>query len=113
MKSKITYGEKYGPAMKITDPAEAKKYFEECVKHTMSFGKTREEAEAIERSNLGYYAGYYDTETRKRVERLFDCAHPVFGKAEKGVPTAEEAFKMGEKMGEAMRARRAKLRKAS
>lgn len=95
----ITIGEKYGPAMEITDAAEAKAYFEKCVRHCMSHGRTREEAEDIERQNLGYYAGYGDNEQRARVELLFDCAHPVFG-AIKDVapPTPEEAFRMGKEM---------------
>lgn len=95
---KITYGDKYGPAMKITDQAEADRYFAECVEHTMRRLPTddRAEAERIERSNLGYYAGYYSNETRERVERLFRSAHPIFGAiAEKGPPTPEEAFEMG------------------
>ena len=102
--SEMTYGEKYNPAMKITDQAEADEYFEKCVLHTMSYGKTREEAESIEKDNLGYYAGYYNDETRERVERLFMCEHPVFGSIkEKGAPTAEEAFEMGKKRGEEIR----------
>jgi len=76
-----TLGEKYGPAMKITSQEEADAYFAQCVAHMMSFGYSREEAERIERSNLGYWAGYFDHETRGRVERLFRCAHPVFGSA--------------------------------
>lgn len=95
MKREITIGEKYGPAMKITDQAEADKYFEECVQHMMSFGKSRAEAESIERKNLGYYAGYYDRETRERVEQLFSCVHPIFGKATDGVLTAGEALAAG------------------
>lgn len=93
----ITIGDKYGPAMKIEDQAEADAYFEACVAHTMQFGgKDRAEAEHIERSNLGYYAGYYDNETRHRVERLFRCAHPVFGRiAAVGAPTTEEALQAG------------------
>ena len=86
--------------MKITDPEEAREYFEKCVKDTMTHGKTREEAERIERSNLGYYAGYWSEETRRRVEKLFCCEHPVFGKAEDGVPTAGEAIQMGTRMAE-------------
>lgn len=93
-----TIREKYAPAMKITDPQEAAEYFEECVQHTMSFGTSREEAEKIEKSNLGYYAGYYDNETRLRVEKLFNCIHPIFGSAIKP-PTPEEAFEMGQKLG--------------
>ena len=75
----MTSGEKYDPAMKITDQAAADEYFEACVEQTMRHGYPRAEAERIERTNLAYYAGYYDDETRERVERLFRCVHPVFG----------------------------------
>jgi hypothetical protein len=79
---KLTIGEKYGPAMAITDAAEAKAYFRRCVRHTRRYGgKDRGEAERIERINIGYYAGYYDHEARVRVERLFLTKRPVFGAA--------------------------------
>lgn len=94
---KMTIGEAYGPAMEMTDPNEAKKYFEALVKHIMSDGKIREKAEQIAKSNLGYYAGYYDSQVMARVQKLFNCVHPVFGSVE---PTAEQAFEMGKKMGE-------------
>jgi hypothetical protein len=74
-----TLGEKYHPAMKILDQHEADLWFDKCVEHTMTFGKSREEAEAVEKSNIGYFAGYYDNETRLRVENLFRCSHPIFG----------------------------------
>ena len=93
---KMTHGEKYGPAMEITDAKEASEYFEACVRHCMGFGKSREEAERIERGNLGYWAGYYDSTTRARVERAFKCAHPIFGAIETcGKPTPEEAIEAG------------------
>ncbi len=95
MESEITIGDKYGPAMEITDQTQANTYFETCVEHCMSFGKTREEAESIERQNLGYFAGYYSHETRERVERLYGCAHPIFGKASVHQPTAQEALDAG------------------
>lgn len=96
----ITIEAKYGPAMKIMDQAKADAYFERCVEHSVRFGNDRATAEKIERENLGYYAGYYDDEVRERVERLFRCAHPVFGAiAEVGSPTPEEAFQMGLAMG--------------
>lgn len=94
-----TIGEAYGPAMGITDQAEADRYFEELVLETMESGKTRDEAEAIERSNLGYYAGYCSHETRLRVERLFRCVHPVFGPAADHRPTPEECFAAGLQLG--------------
>lgn len=99
----MTIGETYGPAMDIgrfaapSDEAEALEYFEALVaRHLRCTPKSREEAEQIERSNLAYFAGYYDSDTRARVERLFNCAHPVFGAiAEKGPPSPEEAFGLG------------------
>jgi hypothetical protein len=101
MKVGITIGEKYDPAMRIIEQDKADAYFEECVRHSMEhWGKSRIEAEAIERANLGYYAGYYDSETRERVERLFKCAHPIFGSiANNGSPAAQEAFAAGLKAG--------------
>lgn len=95
--SKITIGDKYGPAMEITDQAEAIEYFEACVRHCMGHGKDRAEAEKIERSNLGYYSGYYDGETAQRVFRLFNCSHPIFGTS-LSRPTAQEAFDAGKKL---------------
>lgn len=78
----VTLGVKYGYAMEITDANEARAYFAKLVEHNLSCGgKSRAVAESVERQNLGYYAGYYSHETRQRVERLFDCSHPVFGKA--------------------------------
>lgn len=102
MKKSITASEKYSQAMEITDQTKADEYFEMCIQNNMSTsGHTREEAEVVERSNLGYWAGYYDNETRTRVERLFKCAHPFFEAiAEKGPPTMEEAFEMGRKLAE-------------
>ena len=93
----INNGDKYGPAMQISDQAEADAYFERCVKHQMKRGKcSRDRAERIERQNLGYYAGYYDEETRRRVERLFHCAHPFFGPIEKnGGPDPQTALNIG------------------
>lgn len=89
-------GEKYNPAMEVQTQAEADAYFDKCVEHSMALGTAREEAERVERMNLGYCAGYYSNEVRARVERLFRCEHPIFGAiAVKGPPTPDEAFAMG------------------
>ena len=89
-----TIGETYGPAMKITDPDEADAYLGELVATLRQRRPEMSEYEALtqERANLGYFAGYYDFETRERVEELFHCAHPIFGPIAGGQPTAEEAF---------------------
>lgn len=98
---KVTIGEMYKPAMKITDSEEAKQYLEACILHTMiAGGHSRAKATEIEKSNLGYFAGYYDSETRERVERLFNCSHPIFGQISEGEPTAQEAFDAGKKLAE-------------
>lgn len=100
-KEKLTLGELLHPAMKITDEEDAKQYFEEYVKHIQKRldENPRDDnstAEDIAKSNLGYFAGYYDNETRERVERLFLCRHPIFGSIkENGAPTPVEAFKAG------------------
>lgn len=100
--AKITIGEKYGPAMAITDQAAADEYFERCVQHTMARGPyTRETAETLERSNLGYYAGYCDEETRGRVERLFKCEHPVLGPVSQR-KSVEEILQLGREMAQKM-----------
>jgi hypothetical protein len=92
----ITYGKKYDRAMDIKTQEEADEYFELCVQHTMSFGKSREEAEQIEKTNFGYWAGYFSADTRQRIERLFRCEHPFFGSIDKnGPPSAERALKLG------------------
>jgi hypothetical protein len=110
---RITNGQKYDPAMEIQTQEEADAYFEACVEHNLRLqkleGKTPDEqvAQANERQSLGYWAGYYDDETRERVERLFKCAHPFFGPiAEKGAPTPEEAFQMGVEKGKQLRGER-------
>lgn len=97
--------EKYGPAMAITTQTEADAYFEMCVEHSLEHStKTRDEIEDIERSNLAYYAGYYDYETRERVERLFKCEHPVLGAASKtGKLTPEQLFEIGFRLGQDLR----------
>lgn len=76
---KLTIGEKYNKISEIKTKEEAKEYFNICVEHTMLFEKTKEEAEKIEKYNIGYYSGYFDDNTRQRILKLFECSHPIFG----------------------------------
>lgn len=94
-KTALTYGECLGPAMKITDQADADQYFHDYaafIQRHLKVEPRRDDmtAEQIAKTNLGYYAGYYDSETRERVERLFTCSHPIFGKITNGVPTTSK-----------------------
>ena len=102
----------YMVAMKITEPEDAKQYFEALVENCVKIsGKSREECISIQKSNLGYFAGYYTDDTRERVERLFDCEHPFFGKITENKITDVEAFAMGLKMGKESRKKRKKRSK--
>lgn len=98
-KKVLTYGECLDPAMKITDAEDAKQYLADYIKFqeaNMQEATGEYTAEQICKQNLGYFAGYYDNETRKRVERLFLCSHPIFGSIkENGRPTSEEALECG------------------
>lgn len=94
----MTLGDCYHPAMKCQTQEEADAWFEALVERDIRVhGLSREKAEAQERSNIGYFSGYYDNETAQRVFRLFRCAHPIFGTAR---PTADEALNMGKQLGE-------------
>lgn len=79
-KDDLTIGELYRPAMEITEQAEADLYLARLIEHRARVSAlSYAEAEQIERSNLGYFAGYFDLDTMQRVERLFGGIHPVFG----------------------------------
>jgi transcriptional regulator with XRE-family HTH domain len=49
-------------------------------------------------SNVGYLAGYCDSETARRIWDWFECAHPIFGTR---IPTADEAFSAGQRLASA------------
>jgi hypothetical protein len=90
---------KYELAMRITTQAGADAYFEELVADSMAHGLDRQEAEICERVNLGYWAGYYRSEIRMRVEELFRCEHPVLGKAKDYDWTPDELLGIGFTLG--------------
>ena len=100
-KKGLTYGECLRPAMEITDKTEAKQYLADYVAFIQKTldKEPRDDnmtAEQIAKANLGYFAGYYDDETRKRVESLFCCSHPIFGNIAKTGPISpKEAFEKG------------------
>ncbi len=100
LSDEISIRKKYEPAMCMTFKEQADEYFELLVEHNMRMSEhSKKEAEEVERKNLGYYAGYYDNETRLRVEKLFNCKHPVFGNATNEPVSPEKALKMGMELG--------------
>lgn len=104
-KKDLTYGEVLGPAMSVANHKEAAQYFENLIKYMMRFypkdektGKktTLEEHIRIQKSNLGYYAGYYDAATSERVAKYFGAVHPIFGTSR---PSPKKAFEAGMNVG--------------
>ncbi|MDR1626999.1 MAG: hypothetical protein LBT33_10720 [Spirochaetia bacterium] len=99
-KGTLTYGEALRPAIGIKDKAEAQEYLRDYAAFIQKYldkepdrqGRT---AIQIAKINIGYFSGYYDTETMKRVHEVFDTEHPIFGKKE---PTPEEAFTAGKNL---------------
>lgn len=57
-------------------------------------GCSHEEAENIVKSNLGYFAGYYDKHTCDLIYDVYCTEHPIFGKKPFGI-SPEDAFKAG------------------
>lgn len=72
--------------MTITDPVEANSFWEEMMQWSLAnwnvegVEPTRENAERIMLNNLGYWAGYHNPDTGKRVQKLFGAKHPIFGR---------------------------------
>lgn len=107
-KTQLTIAECLAPAMEIKEQIIADEYMKDYISYldneiawtveacTAIVNGDFRSAESLAKTNLAYYAGYYDDATRERVERLFDCGHPIFGKlSEMGTPTGEESFQCG------------------
>ncbi|MBW3583438.1 MAG: hypothetical protein KY455_10105 [Euryarchaeota archaeon] len=95
-----TWGDILEPAMSITDPAEAKAFLDEYVCFLEPRVIPPDQALHVARVNLGYYAGYYDRDTRLRVERLFGAAHPTLGPVRgSDEEEARAAFAAGQALG--------------
>ena len=60
-----------------------------------------EEALNIAKSNLGYFAGYFNSTTYERVNRTYGAIHPVF-KTNPFDIAPEEAYRMGLEIGKAI-----------
>jgi hypothetical protein len=99
---RMTVAEAYGPAMEVTTREEAQEYFEALVARCMRINHvSREQAERIERSNVGYFTGYCDSETAARCHALYGFGHPLFGTSR---PSYEEAFLAGMAVADARKA---------
>lgn len=99
-----TYRDLLDPLFKITDEEEAKEFFNDYVHWLEADGQlTHEKALDVAKSNVGYWGGYQDIDTRMRIERLLDVEHPYLGKAKEKQYTPEEILQMGIELGKKIR----------
>ena len=98
----VKYEQKYSECARSLNKAEASMWMECIVEHTRLLRPelSYEEALTIEKENVGYYSGYCAHDVADRIMELYDCEHPFFGRSH---PTAEEAFRMGQELGERLR----------
>jgi hypothetical protein len=100
----MTYGETYGRAVEIAlhgSKEEAEEWFAALVERNVRLtGVTRDQAEYVERTNIGYWAGYYDESARRAVASVYGAIHPIFGND--FAPSADKALEAGKRaaMGE-------------
>jgi hypothetical protein len=70
--NELPIGEKYDIALSISCPVLASQYFEACVAHTMKTrGKTRKEAEAMERTTIAFVASSRGGQVLEKAKKLY------------------------------------------
>jgi hypothetical protein len=77
-----TFEKIFDLAMKyIDDPVRSKEFYLEYFRMIKEAEPLMSDAAVNARisDNLGYYAGYYDVETRKKVREVYGAVHPIFG----------------------------------
>jgi len=85
-------------AIRATNANEAEKCFHALVAHLLNKSKFTpiDQIEDNIRSNISYLASHCSHDLRLKVESLYSCEHPWFGKATKDNPIAAiDAYKMG------------------
>lgn len=92
-----TYSQQFKAALACETNEQAEVWMEKEVEHYVEHhGKTPTEAIAIIKSNIGYMAGYYDDETARKIHRLFNAVHPIFGTSTYHADlSGVDAFKIG------------------
>ena len=65
----------------IDDSKQSKEFLDEYLRCIKEANPTFSDAMAQARAsdNLGYWAGYYSTEVRKKMNEVYGAVHPIFG----------------------------------
>lgn len=92
-----TMGEVFDEALNIAKytPHKAKDFLDKYARHISEVANVSyDDAVKGAKNNLGYFAGYYDSQTCDLIYNTYVTEHPVFGKKPYGV-SPEDAFKAG------------------
>ena len=95
-----TMGEVFNEALRLakTDKDEAQDFFYQYVNHISFTNKySWDKSIEIAKSNLGYFAGYYNQEVCDIIYKTYQCSHPIFGDKPFNVDPVE-AFNIGYNM---------------
>lgn len=86
-----------------TDSFEAKEFFKVYINWIAEYNHfSWDKATEIAKSNLGYFAGYYNEEVCDIIYKTYQCSHPIFGDKPFSV-SAEDAHKKGLEMGKKLK----------
>ena len=91
----LTLDKIFEQALAVVDKVDAEAFLNQYADYIKCLNPVAVDPMKIAKINLAYWAGYYDHPTRLHVENLFDCVHPVLGKATEIPPTAQECFDAG------------------
>jgi hypothetical protein len=93
-----TAGDIFDKALEIAktgDSDRCQKFLTTYVSYIISEnGCAIEEATRIAKNNLGYFAGYYNSEVYETINKAYGAVHPVFGQNPFNV-SPEDAYRMG------------------
>ena len=93
-----TMGEIFNTALdipKTTDSDRCQAFLTSYIEYIMSENNCNiAEAERIAKSNLGYFAGYYNNRVYESINKAYGAVHHVFGRNPFEV-TPEEAYRNG------------------
>ena len=90
----------YSEVACVCNKTQANKLREKLIEETLAApahaSKSREEVWEMVNHNIGYQAGYHDERQFRRILRLFNVEHPLYGY---NLPDATTAFKAGQILG--------------
>jgi hypothetical protein len=102
-----TWGEVANELLRCKTRGEAEQWLaEEVQRMATEYKITPSTAETNLRDSLGYFMGYYDSETAERMQKLLNLRHPFLpwiGKRPTMAGDAEKALEIGKEIGQKLK----------